>query len=78
MQDDNAVLLDTAEVFDPATGDSTEIARMPVGRSLAVAVPLADGSVLVMGGNGNVGLQEEFVDFSPCVIASARAVHWVP
>jgi hypothetical protein len=76
--DNNAVLLDTAEIFDPATGASTEIAPMPVGRSLAVAVPLADESILVLGGNGNVGLQEEFVNSQPCVIASARAVRWVP
>ena len=56
-----------------------------VGVSQALPAPAGSATLgpvsletVATGGNGNVGLLEEFVDVPPCVIASARAVRWVP
>ena len=47
--------LNTAELFDPATGTFTATGRMSVPRSLHAAALLANGKVLVAGGTpGNV------------------------
>ena len=42
--------LDTAELFDPATGTFSPTGRMVVGSEAHVATLLADGRVLVIGG----------------------------
>ena len=42
----------TAELYDPATDTWSPTAELAVGRFGQAAVPLADGSVLVVGGHG--------------------------
>jgi putative Ig domain-containing protein len=54
----NAHGLTNAELYDPKTGTFSSTAPLSVGRYLHVAVPLADGRVLVAGGTldgGNAG-----------------------
>ncbi len=43
--------LESAEVFDPATGTFTPVGDMGIARVRAAAAPLPDGRVLVAGGN---------------------------
>jgi N-acetylneuraminic acid mutarotase len=50
--------LDTAELFDQATGTWTSAAAMLVGRSRHAATLLLDGSVLVVGGSETPESQE--------------------
>jgi Kelch motif len=72
-----------AEVFDPDTGQLSELAAMPAVRGASTAVPLADGSVLVVGGwnmNETVPATEEDEgnDIPGCVPVKYRVVRWVP
>jgi uncharacterized protein YjbI with pentapeptide repeats len=61
--DTNNVLLNTAEIYDPATGTVSPTGNLtdPNGRGLMASVLLADGRVLLVGGsssNGNVATAE--------------------
>jgi hypothetical protein len=57
--------LASAEVFNPATGAFTPVVDMSVARIRAAAAPLADGRVLVAGGNdGSIRLSSAEV-FNP-------------
>jgi hypothetical protein len=71
------VFLATAEVFDPDTGLLSEIASMPAERGASTAVPLDDGSVLVVGGV-DVWETQPGNDMPGCVPVKYRAVRWVP
>ena len=71
------VYLDTAEVFDPDTGVRTAIAAMPVARGMSIAVPLPDGSVLMIGGV-DVAESPPGSDAARCVPMEHRAVRWMP
>jgi hypothetical protein len=73
----------TAEVFDVASGAHWPIASMPAVRGSSLAVPLVDGSVLVVGGNDVAETQpatdEEAGNDTPgCVPITYRAVRWIP
>ena len=46
----------TAEIFDPATGRFSPTGRLSVSRDDHIAVPLADGRVVLIGGWGAAGL----------------------
>jgi hypothetical protein len=48
-------ILGTAEIFDPASGTWARTGSLVTPRLLANAVTLADGRVLVQGGNGRAG-----------------------
>ena len=48
-----AVALDSAEVYDPATNNFTDVPSMSVARSMATATLLPSGKVLVAGGYDN-------------------------
>ena len=70
----NADARTTAEVFDPASGRSEAIARMPETRNHAAAVPLEDGSVLVVG-----GWRDAFNGDTPwCPVLAEHALRWTP
>jgi hypothetical protein len=51
----NGVWLDSAEIYDPATGRFTETAKMHQERAGAAAILLENGKVLVAGGNDASG-----------------------
>jgi hypothetical protein len=63
-----------AEVYDPAAEQWVEIPRMPVGRIGAAGVQLRDGSVLIAGGAGSVGV----LGAPYCPGAALEAVRFVP
>lgn len=74
--------LGSAAIFDPDTGVLSEIAPMPTARS-SDAVPLADGSVLLVGGVDVMETQptkgeEPGNDTPGCVPVEYRVVRWVP
>ena len=74
MGEGNAEARTTAEVFDPATGQSEAITSMPEPRNHATAITLDDGSVLVVGGwtvanNGDTPWCPELAD---------TAFRWTP
>ena len=56
---------DTAEIFDPETGDWTATAPLPSAREEHRAVLLEDGRVLVTGGEGLVSNPVSTVLFDP-------------
>ena len=51
----SGVWLDSAELFDPATGRFTPLDRMKARRSGATATLLRNGKVLIAGGNDSAG-----------------------
>lgn len=51
--------LDAAEVFDPRTRTWSRVASMSVPRNQATATSLADGRILVVGGQGIIGCECE-------------------
>ncbi len=63
-----------ADPRQPRTGVLSEIAPMPTGR-ISQAVPLADGSVLLVGG---YDVEEAQRDTSGCVPVAYRVLRWVP
>ena len=74
--------LASAAIFDPDTGVLSKIARMPTARS-SDAVPLADGSVLLVGGidveeTGRATEYEGGNDIPGCVPVAYRVLRWVP
>ena len=74
--------LASARIFDTDTGVLSEIAPMPTGRS-SQAVPLADGSVLLVGGVEVLETQpatdeEPGNDTPGCVPIEHRVLRWVP
>jgi hypothetical protein len=71
------VFLASAEVFDPDTGLLSEITSMPAVRGASSAVPLDDGSVLVVGGV-DVWETQPGNDMPGCVPVKYRVVRWVP
>jgi hypothetical protein len=87
---DSSASLRSAELFDAATGKSTELAALPVARFNDLAVALEDGSVLVAGGledrSGPPAPEPEPTfnpDYEeptdpPCVPQSAPVLRWVP
>jgi N-acetylneuraminic acid mutarotase len=65
--DQNSVDLDTAEMYDPATGTDTPVtAHMTTARRMAWAAPLPDGRVLIGGGiDGNNDIVSSAEIFDP-------------
>ncbi|WP_438029549.1 kelch repeat-containing protein [Sorangium sp. So ce233] len=57
--------LDSAEVFDPASGIWLAVGPMLIGRTGHEAVPLPDGRVLVAGGTGYEGALKSAEVFRP-------------
>lgn len=51
----NGVWLDSAEIYDPATGRFMDAGRMHAQRAGAAAILLEDGTVLIAGGNDASG-----------------------
>jgi hypothetical protein len=86
VEDDEGYLgefLTRAVVFEPDTGLLSEIAPMPAPRGASTAVPLDDGSVLVVGGvdvweTQPATEEEEGNDTPGCVPVKYRVLRWVP
>ncbi len=77
------VFMQTVEIFDPRNGQWSELASMPAKRGGATAVPLDDGSVLVIGGVDVAETQpateeESGNDLPRCVPAEQRVIRWTP
>jgi Galactose oxidase, central domain len=74
--DQQSIASNTVEVFDPAKGVSTTPTAMSEGRVLHVAVPLADGRVLLAGGTTGVNLDHSTASadlFDPATGATTPA-----
>ena len=75
--------LTTAEIYDPATGTSTPTGSMGEPRAMHVSTLLADGTVLLTGGNGGDAVISAAERFDPATgtfsatgaLATARALH---
>ncbi len=67
-----------AELYDPATGVWTATTPLPGPRERASAVTLADGSVLLVGGDTGYPRSSEGVAVPWCPGAPAAAVRYVP
>lgn len=74
--DDGSRFLDTAELFDPLSGQWSTTGSMSTRRSGPVAVLLRDGRVLVAGGNGPGSSSTElFAPPSGTWAAGERMIH---
>ncbi len=70
----DATALTSVELFDPATGLSTELAPMPKARSRGAAIGLSSGRVLVAG--GSLDAMDGSVPW--CPTQAERAAIWSP
>ncbi|MGH9870399.1 MAG: S8 family serine peptidase [Candidatus Polarisedimenticolia bacterium] len=59
----------SAELFDPATDSFTTVASMLTPRMLHIASPLANGHVLIAGGNQILSSSEQFVPGEQAVVS---------
>lgn len=75
------VVLDSAEIFDPATGQFTPVGSLGTARSEHVATALPNGDVLITGGTNVTATAEVFVSltrtFRPTTgaMSVARSAH---
>lgn len=60
-----ALIQDTAEVYDPASGEWSPIAPIPTGRTLPGAALASDGRIYVVGGAVNGGYSTAIEAYDP-------------
>jgi serine protease inhibitor len=75
---EGSVAIADAELYDPATGTWTVTTPLPEARERASSVTLADGSVLLVGGDGGYPSSSEGVAVPWCPGAPTGAVRYVP